>query len=42
MYEYGTLKSVKVILRMGREKSENNGQDEANQGAFYIYMDMAQ
>jgi hypothetical protein len=31
MFEYGTLKPVKVILRRGRKKRENNGEDEPNQ-----------
>jgi hypothetical protein len=30
MYECRTLKLVKVILRRGREKKENNGGDEPN------------
>jgi hypothetical protein len=27
MYEYGTLKPTKVILRIGRGKRENNGEE---------------
>jgi hypothetical protein len=34
MYEYGTLKSVKVIIRRGRKKRENSGRD--------MYMEMSQ
>jgi hypothetical protein len=30
MYEYGTLKPVKVILKKGGQKRENNGGDEPN------------
>jgi hypothetical protein len=40
MYEYGTLKPAKVILRRG--KRENNGGDEPNWGTFYAYMEMSQ
>jgi hypothetical protein len=29
-YEYGTLKPVKVTLRKGRKKKENNGRDKPN------------
>jgi hypothetical protein len=42
MYEYGTLKPVKVILRRGREKRENNGGNKPNLGTLYTYMKMSQ
>jgi hypothetical protein len=38
MYEYGPLKPVKVILRRGMGKRENNGGDEPNQVSFYTYV----
>jgi hypothetical protein len=34
MYEYGTLKPVKVILRRGIRERENNGGDEPNWGTI--------
>jgi hypothetical protein len=34
MYEYGTLKPIKVILRRERRKGENNGRGEPNWGTF--------
>jgi hypothetical protein len=37
-----TLKPIKVILRRGRGKRENNGGDEPNWGTLYIYMEMSQ
>jgi hypothetical protein len=37
-HEYGTLKSVEVILRRGRRKRENNGGNETNLGTLYAYM----
>jgi hypothetical protein len=36
MYEYGTLKPFKVILRSGER--ENNGGDKPTQGTLYTYM----
>jgi hypothetical protein len=42
MYEYGTLKPVKVISRWGRGKRENGGGDELNWGTLYAYMEMSQ
>jgi hypothetical protein len=39
-YECGTLKSVKVILRRGEGKRENNGGDEPNWGTSCAYMEM--
>jgi hypothetical protein len=42
MYEYGTLKSVEVILRRGMGKREDNGGDELNQGTLYTYLEMPQ
>jgi hypothetical protein len=42
MYEYGTLKPIKVILRRGARKRENNGGDEPNRGAIYVYMEILQ
>jgi hypothetical protein len=42
MYEYGTLKPDKVILRRWRGKRENNEGDEPNQGTLYAYMEMSQ
>jgi hypothetical protein len=41
MYEYGTLKSVKVLLRRGR-KRENNGGNKPNQGTINVHMEMSQ
>jgi hypothetical protein len=41
MHEYGTLKTVEVILRRGRKKRENNGEDESNQGTLYMYVEMS-
>jgi hypothetical protein len=38
----GTLKPVKIILRRGRGKRENNGGGEPNQGALYARMEMTQ
>jgi hypothetical protein len=37
MYEYGTLKPAKVILRRERGKRENNGEDEPN-GVHCMYI----
>jgi hypothetical protein len=42
MYEYGTLKQVKVISRRGRRGRENNGQDETKWGTMYAYIEMPQ
>jgi hypothetical protein len=42
MYEYGTWKCVKVILRRGMGEKENNGEDEQNWGTIYVYMEMSQ
>jgi hypothetical protein len=42
MYEYGTLKPVKVILRRSMGKKENRGRDEPNWGTLYTYMKMSQ
>jgi hypothetical protein len=43
MYEYGTLKPVKIILRMGLGvKRENNRGDKPNWGIVYVYMEMSQ
>jgi hypothetical protein len=42
MFEYGTLKLVKVILRrrvVG--KRDNNGGDEPNLGTIYVYEKMS-
>jgi hypothetical protein len=36
MHEYGTLKLVKVTLRMGKGK-----RDEPNPGRMYTYMKMS-
>jgi hypothetical protein len=41
MYEYELLKP-EVILRRGRRKMENNGEDEPNQGTIYAYMEVSQ
>jgi hypothetical protein len=41
MYEYETLKPVKVILRKGREKKNNRG-DKPIRGTLYTYMEMSQ
>jgi hypothetical protein len=38
MYDYGTLKPVKVILRRGREKRGTSGGDEANRDTLHEYM----
>jgi hypothetical protein len=42
MYEYGTLKSVKVILKGEGGRGRNNGGDEPNQGTLYAFMEMSQ
>jgi hypothetical protein len=42
MYEYGTLKPVKVILRKRKGKRENNGLDEPNWSTINVYMEMSQ
>jgi hypothetical protein len=42
MYEYGTLKPVKIILRKGRRKRKNNRGNESHQGTLYAYMEMSQ
>jgi hypothetical protein len=42
IYECGTLKPEKVILKMRRRKRENNGRDEPNQGTSCVYMEMSQ
>jgi hypothetical protein len=41
MYEYGTMKPVKVISKRRRER-EYNGGDEPNQGILYSHMEMSQ
>jgi hypothetical protein len=41
MYEHGTLKLVKVILRMERGKRDNNLGDKPNQGTLCAYMEMS-
>jgi hypothetical protein len=41
MHEYGTLKSVKFILRRGRGKRDNNGGDKQNWGTLYTYMEIS-
>jgi hypothetical protein len=40
MYEYVTLKTVKIILRSGER--ENKEEEEPNQGTLYAYMEMSQ
>jgi hypothetical protein len=42
MCKDGILKPVKVILRRGRGKRVNNGEDEPNQGTLYTYMEVSQ
>jgi hypothetical protein len=43
MYDYGTLKPVKTILRRGRRrKRENNGEEEPNWVMLYTYMEISQ
>jgi hypothetical protein len=42
MYEYGILKPVNVILRMGKGKSDNNGGNELNWGTLYVYIERSQ
>jgi hypothetical protein len=42
MYEYGTLKPMKAILRWGRAKRNNNTGDEPKLGTFFAYMEMSQ
>jgi hypothetical protein len=37
MYEYGTLKPVKVILRRGRRNRENTRGDKPKRSALYAY-----
>jgi hypothetical protein len=41
MYEYRAVKPVEVILRAGRGKRKNNGEDEPNQDTLYAYMEMS-
>jgi hypothetical protein len=40
MYEYETLKLVKIMLRRG--KRENNGGSDPNWGTLYACMEMSQ
>jgi hypothetical protein len=40
LFEYGTVKPVKVILRRGRRKRENNGGDEPKWSTLYTYVEM--
>jgi hypothetical protein len=42
IYEYGTLKPAEVILRRGRKKRKNNGENEPSQDILYVYMEMSQ
>jgi hypothetical protein len=42
MYEYGTLKHIKIILRRESGKRGSNGGDEPNQGTLYAYTEMSQ
>jgi hypothetical protein len=42
MCEPWTLKPVKVILKRGKGKKENNGVDESTQSILYTYMKMSQ
>jgi hypothetical protein len=41
MYEYGTMKPVKAILRRGWGRRNNNGGDEANLGTICVYMEVS-
>jgi hypothetical protein len=41
MYEYGTLKPVEIIKKIGRGKRENNGGDKQNWDN-YTHMGMSQ
>jgi hypothetical protein len=38
VYEYGTLKPVKVILRRERGKREKNGGNESTLGTIHVEM----
>jgi hypothetical protein len=40
LYKYGTMKPVEVILRRGRGKRENNGENEPSPGMLYVHMEM--
>jgi hypothetical protein len=42
MYQYGTLKPVKVTFRRGKRKRENNGGNKPNQDTLYTYMELSQ
>jgi hypothetical protein len=42
IYEYGTLKPVKVILRKVRGKRENNEEDELSHDPLYALMEVSQ
>jgi uncharacterized membrane protein YgaE (UPF0421/DUF939 family) len=42
MYEYRTLKTVKVIFRRVRGKRESNEDDEPNWGMLHACMEMSQ
>jgi hypothetical protein len=42
MYEYESLKPVKVILLRGRGKRDNSGGDEPHQDTLYTYIEMPQ
>jgi hypothetical protein len=42
IYEYGTLKLVKVILSKRIGKRESNGGDESNQSTVYVYVEISQ
>jgi hypothetical protein len=41
MSEYGTLKSVEVILKRGKRRENNEG-NETNRNVIYIYMEKSQ
>jgi hypothetical protein len=43
MYEYGTLKHIKIILRReSGKRGSNGGDEEPNQGTLYAYTEMSQ
>jgi hypothetical protein len=42
MHEYGTLKTVDIILRRGVEEEEISFADEPNWDTIYVYMEISQ
>jgi hypothetical protein len=42
MFEYGTLKTIKAVIRRESGKREHNGKDVPIWDALYAYMEMPQ